>query len=259
MKASTNHKPHHRLGTALLVSACAHAVWLAVVLNKRDEHGGAPISQRKGALMVVNLVRLKKPPSPPELRPPPKIRQTVAVAAIAAKPIISAAAEPDNTAVPPAQASPAPVVPMPAPVDARPGARFASLFAPILSQPMGHGRWGARPRPVMPPPDPEQMRQQAMAALASDLMQRLDAFRAVRMSQGQTLRCDVRVQADSREALLACDSAEDDALLWGVLRGLLRQATNDTPDVAASLCIQVNATQTLMQTCQNSSTNGTAP
>ncbi|RZI86731.1 MAG: hypothetical protein EOP38_00070 [Rubrivivax sp.] len=276
----------HQLGIALLLSACAHGGWLAMALRAPAERGVAAVGQRKGEFTVVNLVRpqIVQPASHSAARPRMAANPALPPAKARQNPILprilpSAAALPETKPEPPPSpptvessatttetepASATSPAPPPAAAPARPGAQFASLFAPILSRPLGRGRWGAPPAPMPPPPDPAQLRQQATLALTAELMQRLGSFTSEQISQGAAAHCDVKVEMTSREALVNCEQAEDAAQVWAVLHGLFRPATT-TPVGHDRLCVQLNSNQTLVQTCPvdapmaKTQTNGTAP
>lgn len=244
----------HRLGLALLASACAHVILLGLALRSVPEPGGVAVSQRKGALTVLSMGISRMPVSRPSMprpepvptaktvqhRPPPL--PTPVPSPLPPPP--AEPKEPSNAKAPPSEAPAA----APIPVQPQPGSAFTSLFAPILSQPLGRGRWGAPPR-HMPPPDPMQVRQQAWLALTTDLRQRLEGL--------PHATCDIQLDADSREGEVQCASPEDTAQVWAVLQGLLRPGS--APPVSASaLCLHLGSGQTLMQTCPTD-TNRTAP
>lgn len=257
----------HRLGLALLASACAHAILLGLALRSVPESGGMAVSQRKGALTVLSMGTSRSPASRPA-RPAPAPVATANTAqhrpAIhAPTPLRTPLPSPEPPPVPenvepvkpldaisakapPSEAPPA----APVPISAQPpsGSAFTSLFAPILSQPLGRGRWGAPPR-HMPPPDPMQLRQQAWLALTTDLRQRLEGLPHV--------TCDIQFDADSREGEVQCASPEDTAQVWALLQGLLRPGSA-RPIGASALCLHLGSGQTLMQTCPTD-TNRTAP
>jgi len=247
----------HRLGLALLASACAHVIVLALALRSVPQAGGVAVSPRKGALTVLSLGTSRAPTSRPakprpELVPAAKTvrhRPPTLVPMPLPSPEPPPAiepVEPISAKAPPSEAPPAAPAPMPA--QPQPGSAFTSLFAPILSQPLGRGRWGAPPR-FTPPPDPMQLRQQAWLALTTDLRHRLEGL--------PQATCDIQLDADSREGEVQCSSAEDTAQIWAVLQGLLRPGSV-RPGGASALCLHLGSGQTLMQTCPTD-TNRTAP
>lgn len=242
----------HRLGLALLASACAHAVFLALLLRSAPEGGGMAVSQRKGALTVLSLGARRSPafrpalPEPPQAhaRTTPRPSRPTAPRTRAEPP--PQPTEPINAKAPPDDAPPA--APAAVPAQPQPGSAFTSLFAPILSQPLGRGRWGAPPR-HMPPPDPMQLRQQAWLALTTDLRQRLEGL--------PQATCDLQFDADSREGEVRCGSPDDTAQVWALLQGLLRPGSAPPAGISA-LCLHLGEGRTLVQTCPTD-TNRTAP
>jgi hypothetical protein len=101
----------------------------------------------------------------------------------------------------------------------------------------------------MPPPDPQQVRQQVILAMVTDLRQRLAGL--------PSARCDIQLDVDSREGSVDCDTHEDSAQVWAVLQGLLRPG-RASPDGMGTLCLSLGAGQTLVQTCRVD-TNRTTP
>lgn len=243
----------HRLGLALLASACAHAILLGLALRSVPESGGTVASQRKGALTVLSMGTRRAPVSRPT-RPSPAPVATAKTVPTQPRPVVPLPSpeplpavepvEPISAKAPPGEAPPA----VPIPPQPQPGSAFTSLFAPILSQPLGRGRWGAPPR-HMPPPDPMQLRQQAWLALTTDLRQRLEGL--------PHATCDINLDADSREGEVQCASPEDTAQAWALLQGLLRPGSA-RPVGASALCLRLSSGQTLVQTCPTD-TNRTAP
>jgi hypothetical protein len=116
-----------------------------------------------------------------------------------------------------------------APPVARPGAQFASLFAPVIQRPIGRGRWRAPPSPPAPP-DAQMQREQALEGLRQSLNVRLAQMQAALAQAPLQGRCEIRLDLDRRVADIQCTDTGETPRLWPMLdqlasAGLLTQAS----------------------------------
>jgi hypothetical protein len=156
-----------------------------------------------------------------------------------------------ETSAPSDPASPAPLK-SPTP-EARPGAAFATLFAPIVSRPIGRGRW--RPAPTQPI-QPTQMsadmqREQALQAMQQSLNARVGSMQRVLPGAPLIGHCEVRVDLERRLAQLSCTKAEDEPRLIAMLSGLA--TASKVSDGAKLVCLQADVQQIGWQDCTRQS------
>lgn len=223
------------LPAALTVSLLAHALALAGVLHGWGLRHEPPASlaRQRGALQVrllppaAAVAPARPAPARPAAQPKPR-----AVRA-RAQPATHARAQPEMTPemapeMTPERASAA--VPAAPPVAAagelptasaapRPGARFASLFAPVSALPHGSARWtGARPAS---PPDLQRAQHDAQLALQAALHARLRDLADHLRQLDRPLACTLAVDPQHRVGELRCDAPQDQAMAWSHLQGLL--------------------------------------
>lgn len=156
---------------------------------------------------------------------------TLQAAPIAAQPPASAtAAAAASTGASQAEAAAAPPPASPTPPAANPGARFASLFAPLVSQPMGHGKWHSNTPSFRPPQEVQaaMQREQAIAGLRQAVQRQSEHWQALLGARALAGRCDIRLSLERQGMQLRCTSDEDFARLAGSLQGVL----NIHPDLA---------------------------
>lgn len=121
---------------------------------------------------------------------------------------------------------------------AQPGARFATLFAPVIARPMGRGRWRAPPE-RLPPPDALAQREQALAGLRQALSARLAQMQASLLDTPLQGRCDIRIDPAGRRAHMLCTAASDEPRLWSLLDGLL--VAGPVGHAAEPVCIEARS------------------
>lgn len=248
MSPSVRHRsrPCRAQGLAWLVSAAVHGMILGALVTRRPPDMPASLGQRVGALTVrfENQPRLTAQTTTAQTSQP-KAAVTTKRTAHAA-PVAQAA--PPTT--PPLMAA---ISPPPAPVPApTPGATFANLFAPIISRPMGRGRWGAAPPPAMPPPDPSIQREQATAARRAQLMQSVERLRALMTQTPLRDACDVRVSLSQSLGSISCSDEEDLSLMRTSLNDFLTQQAQGQE--LAEACLHLHARDITWVPCQVSET-----
>lgn len=157
-----------------------------------------------------------------------------AVDAVASRPSAISASEP--------QAVPTPAMPLQQ--SQPPGAQFASLFAPIVSRPLGRGRWSFAPPQPPPMPPPAQMaamqREQAIQGIRQSLAQRIERIRGQLRSAPLAQACDIAISLERQTGQVRCDHPQDGQWLSSQLGDLL----NMLPMSAAMVgdqCLQAAA------------------
>ena len=213
------------LACALLLSLLAHgAGLLAWGPVHRPKEDSASMGQRKGHVLVT-LTQAKAKPKPDTPAPLP-----VPVP----KPIPAHVPEPKaDTAV---VAQPLP----PAPPPQQPGATFANLFAPIINQPMGRGRWGAAPPREEPPPEAAlaMQRAQAMQSLRQLLSERFVQWQAQWRQAPLQQACDIRLSLEQRSAQINCSAPQDQATVLSQFNELFSIQPAGT-HLASDSCLHV--------------------
>jgi len=220
----------HRLAVpvAMGVSLAAHGLVLGLAMRTWQQVGPAPsVGRTPGAVQVVMLRREAAEPVKSATTTPERV--SAAAAPRKQRPRSPKPAAEPRPATPAAQA-PSP----PPPPDAVPGARFASLFAPIVHAPIGNGSWASR-RQVAPPPslDAEAQRAQSLMALRNALRSRLaDPAEALPME------CELAIDVEHRIGDLSCADVRAQAMVWGRLQGLL--AAGPVERGTHALCLQLS-------------------
>lgn len=219
------------LPSALVLSLVAHALVAGVVFKAWHEARPAPsVGRQKGALQVT-FRRDAAPPAKAAASPgrssttpaPRKQRARVERPAASPKP------------------APAPATVATAPAEPAPGARFASLFAPIVHAPLGQGRWTSRRVNVAAPVPPEQQREQALMALRAALAARFASLAdQLRVAQAQ-IACDLVIDIERRIGQIDCEDGQQQALAWGHLQGTL--AAGLVSEAAQRLCLRLSGQQ----------------
>lgn len=273
------------MGGAIALSVLAHALALGLWLHSRMNEGSPPsIGQKRGGLMVTllppspapqSLHRTGKPAAPAVAPPHPAIAPRTLPRALAASPDAQATAphapepqpdpaphheaavqaapstaptahEEDNTA---AQAFPAlkPTPPLETSAE-RPGARFASLFAPIVSRPMGHGRWNTSPAPMPPDTSAAMQREQAIQGLRQALTTRVGTLTAQMRLEPLSGSCDIRISLDSQTGQLTCSDPADLQKVSPSLSGLITLAATFHAQ-ANDTCMKASGTDIIWVTC----------
>lgn len=179
---------------ALVLSLVAHALVAGYVLKAwQDSRPAATVGRQKGALQVT-LRRDASAPAKAATAAPERSTTTPAPRKQRAR------------VERPAKPSPPPAVPatvaVAAPPIETPGARFASLFAPIVHAPIGNGRWTSRrasnTSATTPTATPEQQREEALMALRASLAARFASMaEQLRAAQAQ-IACDLVVDIERR-------------------------------------------------------------
>lgn len=242
--------PAHRLQcaalpSALVLSLVAHAVVAGFVFKAWQEtRPAASVGRQKGALQVT----LRRDAAvPAKAATPPPERST------AAPPPRKQRARAERPAAPskPAPATVAEATPPPSHTEP-PGARFASLFAPIVHAPIGSGRWTSRrsnPPAAMPP---EQQREQALVNLRVALAARFASLAdQLRVAQAQ-IACDLVIDVERHIGQIECEDGQQQALAWGHLQGTL--VAGLVSDAAQRLCLRLAGQQVQDTSCATPST-----
>jgi DNA-binding transcriptional regulator YdaS (Cro superfamily) len=242
------HPPARRaLPSALLLSLVAHAIAAGFVFQAwRDARPAPSVSRQKGALQVT----LRRDAAPPaKAAAPPSERNAAAPVprkqrARGERP--AAAPKPGPTTAPATVA----IAPVPAPAtdEPKPGARFASLFAPITHAPMGQGRWmssqRAAPAAALPP---QQQREQALMALRAALAARFATLAEQLRAAHAQIACELVIDIERHIGQIDCDDHQQQALAWGHLQGTL--AAGLVSDAAQRLCLRLSGQQVLDTGC----------
>lgn len=231
--------PKRALHGALALSLLAHGVVAGLAVKVWQDMRPAPsVGRQKGALQVTLRRDAAAPakaatPAPERSTTPPAPRKQ------------RARAERPAAAPKPA---PTPATAAAAPVEPRPGARFASLFAPTVHAPMGQGRWMSSQRPTAPAPmSPQQQQEQALMALRAALAARFASLaEQLRAAQAQIV-CELVIDVERRIGQIDCEDGQQQALAWGHLQGTL--AAGLVSDAAQRLCLRLSGQQVLDTSC----------
>ncbi|MGQ0599385.1 hypothetical protein [Aquabacterium sp.] len=130
----------------------------------------------------------------------------------------------------------------------QPGARFANLFAPIISRPLGRGRWNA-PQPLVPSPAESAMqREQAIQGTRQALASRVEALRAQLRATALAGTCQIQVSLERQAAQLDCTDAGDRQRLAALLQGIVNLQTA-AASPAYDACLKASATDIQWAPC----------
>jgi hypothetical protein len=242
-------------GSAALLSVGLHA--LALLAWWQWAQGDGPLSRAR-RLGVPSRVHLSVHLVPAGSRVEPATRRAPAMhaamaphgaapaptagAAATAPPLDAATHMP---ALPGQQetATPAGATTLPPPLT-RPGGRFAGLFAPITTQALGRGQWGAdAPRP--PPDEAAQgwREQQAMVLAGEALRERVQTWlQRLHSPSGQALlaHCDLRMSLRAHSTVVSCEDATDQARMDQELGGASAGVPTPASDAPADVqCLHV--------------------
>jgi hypothetical protein len=232
------------LPSALVLSLVAHALVAGFVFKaSQGTRPAASVGRQKGALQVT----LRRDATPPAKATTPATERssTSATPRKQRARVERPAAAPKPVPAPPVPA-PATVTAAPPPAE-QPGARFASLFAPIVHAPMGQGRWTLRRSNAPAPVPPEQQRDQALMALRAALSARFASLgEQLRAAQAQ-IACDLVVDIERRIGQIECEDGQQQALAWGHLQGTL--AAGLVSDAAQRLCLRLSGQQVQDTSC----------
>ena len=132
------------------------------------------------------------------------------------------------------------------PPPASPQARWGGLFTPLISQPLGRGRWGGGMAPSAPPPQQQAALQQAQAMQVqrAALMQRLQSLGALLPQTPLVGRCQVQITLGSADGQVLCDDANDLNRVRAMLNDFLAPTPlprSDAPDTlrAETICLDL--------------------
>ncbi|MBI2732276.1 MAG: hypothetical protein HYX44_02880 [Aquabacterium sp.] len=263
--------PLSGMGSAVALSTLAHALALAWWLHARhNEAGTFSVSQKRGGLTVTiapatEPARTKSPHVEPKAATQKPTKPRVP-ARHSLPPAPTQAAAPSLP--PPEAPSPAPTqlpaTDTPAPADPQPlmssrpatttqaeapGARFANLFAPIVSRPLGRGGWQARPTAIEANPATAAMqREQAIQGTRQALAQRMEAMRPWLREAPLQGRCEVRIALAQHAAQLNCTEAADLQRLSPQFASLL-SLQPAAASLAADACLLIQASEMGWQDC----------
>lgn len=273
------------MGGAIALSVLAHALALGLWLHSRMNEGSPPsIGQKRGGLMVTLLSPSPAPqrphqtvkPTAPAVAPPhpaaaPRTRPSPLTvspdaqaaaphepepqpdpaphkeAAAQAAPSTAPTAREEDTAAAQAATTPKPTPPQTSSAE-RPGARFASLFAPIVSRPMGHGRWTTRPTEMPPDTSAAMQREQAIQGLRQALTIRINTLTAQIRLAPLSGGCDIRISLDSQTGQLACSDPADLQKVSPPLSGLITLAATFHAQ-ASDTCLKASGTDIIWVAC----------
>lgn len=259
------------LGGALMLSMLAHGLALAWWLHARQIEQNAPsFGQKRGSLTVTIAPPAQAPKRPTQPiaaqggqapAPAPRVlaMQAAAVShrhqveqptAPAATPA-SLPASSGLTGEPspdPVEPRPAITAPMPATPE-QPGARFASLFAPIISRPMGRGRWQARPAtPAIDETSSAMQREQAIQGTRQALLQRLETIRPSLHQTPLHGRCAVRISLSQQAAQMDCTEQADLQRLSPQIGSVLALRPHEAP-LQPESCLVLQQNEIRWQEC----------
>lgn len=247
-----------RLGGALGLSLLAHAAFLGTLAwcLRPDPTEAGGVSRKQGRPITVALVRM---PVSTQVRPPAHPSARPATPRIAAMAPVQGAGRQDQAASPQPPASPQPLVhtaqpdqapqvpqtqsPPPAapplPPDSPPGARFASLFAPVTSRPLGRGRWHNRtPRTTTAAQhDPALQEAQALMATRQALSERIVQINAQLAQSPLRDQCTLQVDVRRRLHAIQCHQPDDEQRLLALLADLLRPADAQEMMASDTMCL----------------------
>jgi hypothetical protein len=214
-------------GWALSLSVCIHGALLAAWLHARlAEDGAISIGQKRGALTVQLRTMTSAPPrhAPRDDKvaqatmPIPQVRPRPALPAPPTLPEPKPARRDPQVAQSAPSISPAEPPPaQPSLAAEQPGARFANLFAPIVSRPLGHGRWSAQPMNMPVQAQAAMQREQAIQGLRRAIQMRTEALRAELQAQPLSGHCEMRLALERQTARVQCDQEADQQRLMARL------------------------------------------
>lgn len=242
------------MGGALGLSVLAHALLLAGWLYGQCAHEApSSVGQKRGNLTVTLLAPVQPKARPAQASPPADLHTPPPRTAPVQTPTtheaasLQAAARPATAlaalAEPPGLVSPAPAAPA-----EQPGARFANLFAPIISRPLGRGRWNA-PQPLVPSPAESAMqREQAIQGTRQALANRVEALRAQLRATTLAGTCQIQVSLERQAAQLDCTDAGDRQRLAALLQGIVNLQTA-AAGPAYDACLKASATDIQWAPC----------
>lgn len=236
--------PTHRLRravlpSALLLSLVAHALVAGVVFKAWQDARPAPSAGRQKGVLQVTLRRDAAPPAKAATATPE--RGTTAPAPRRQRARVERPAAAPKPAPAPATVAAA------SPAAEPPGARFASLFAPIVHAPMGNGRWTSRRPPTTPPVAPEQQREQAVMALRATLAARFTSLaEQLRVAQAR-IACELVIDIERHIGQIECEDEQQRAFAWGHFQGTL--AAGLVSQAAQRWCLRLSGQQVLDAAC----------
>lgn len=217
------------------MSVLAHLALLgAWVYAHAPAERAASVGQKRGSLSVRLVPRMLTTTAP--------ISQPATPRPAPPKPIRHALIAPD-TPKPTPRTTPAPVMaagtPTPPAPAAPAGASFANLFAPIISRPIGHGRWGAAPPPIPSAPDMAMQREQAIQATRQAVSERLAQLQGRLNEHPLAGPCAIRIDMDHRQSEVHCAAPQEQALVWSYLGSILQAGAVTTDN--STRCLTMTA------------------
>lgn len=250
-----------------MLSVLAHALVAAGVYNWYRHAGPPPsVGRQRGGLTVQLAIQPKA-----QLRShAPQHPQTPVSHALAGTDVRPQGATPQAQAPLPAmeaastadarhqdaplatQTAPSTVAEAPAPAASQAGATFASMFAPVISRPIGRGRWMASVAPAPMPLGPDVQRLQAMDNIRRQLLDRITPLGQQLQNEGLTGACKLRIALAQQTAQLSCTQEADQARIWPALQGLVRAEPPDSHSSQADLCWQLEGRQITSTPCDAS-------
>lgn len=249
-----SHPTHHGArppGLAWLASLVAHTtVVLAVVWASQPRTEPPSLGRRLGALMVrIESLAHTQAPTRPEpsvrtaIRPDPTAGHVAPESPPPAVPQEAPPAQPTEvTSESPTEARTTPPPAVTPPQQTPPGTTWTGLFAPLISKPLGRGRWGGMAPP--PPPtqqDPALQQAQALQARRAALMQRLQTLGTLLAQTPLQGECQVELALASPHGQVSCPSANDANLVRSVLNDFLPSAQEPAtpPPPTESICLHL--------------------
>ncbi len=233
-----------------MLSLVAHALAAGFAVKAwQDARPAASVGRQKGALQVTLR---RDAAAPAKATTPPTERNSTSAAPRKQR---ARSERPGTQPKPAPRPSPQPA-PAPATVAAatppveQPGARFASLFAPIVHAPIGQGRWTSRRSASPAPLPPEQQREHALMALRAALAARFASMaEQLRVAQAQ-IACDLVIDIERHIGQIDCEddpTGQQQTLAWGHLQGTL--VAGLVSDAAQRLCLRLSGQQVLDTGC----------
>lgn len=232
------------------LSLLAHAAVLAILMSQ-TEHRDWPssIGRKVGSALIVRLkthtASVESSSVAQAMRPTPAsalahpssdtTRPAEKAPKVSPAPPNSQIDSTDSPSAPMDQ--PAVAVPMTPPASSPPGASFANLFAPIISRPMGRGRWTAPPSQVQPPVEPDLQRQHATQARRDQLMQTIQWLQKQLDLTPLAGGCLIQVTLQQSSGEVRCADPEDQDRIRSATSSLL--LTGLQPNVPSEVCLQL--------------------
>lgn len=230
------------------LSLLAHVTVLGILLSPpAPRDWPSSIGRKVGSALMVRLEEHTEPVNPLPAAQPNLQTRSPAPSLSSTDADITPATEASPTTEPTSQLRPTDTQPAPTdqlaqqqaatPPASAPGASFANLFAPIISRPMGRGRWTAPPIQVPPTAVPDLQRQQAAQARRDQLMQNIQWIQRQLELTPLTEGCLIQVSLQQSNGEVRCSDPGDQDRIRSAMSSLL--LTGLQPNVPSEVCLQL--------------------